>query len=102
MSPENIGGDLALTCYTRDEQALVDICKSCNDVAMELFQKLVKLRANENASKWSGFRKAIKHAWSERELEDLSRRLSALRGALELNFLVSLRYAVHSQTGSCE
>jgi hypothetical protein len=86
-------GEIAPTCHTRDEQALVDICNSCNNVAMELFQKLGKLRDDEDASKWSSFRKAIRHAWSDRELEDLSRRLSALRGALELNVLVNLRYA---------
>jgi hypothetical protein len=79
------------TCYTRDEQALIDICKSCNDVAMELVERLDKLRVNDDGSIWSSFRKAIRHAWSEKELEDLSRRLSALRGALELNVLINLR-----------
>jgi hypothetical protein len=96
LRPDHTSGEIAQTCHTRDEQALVDICNSCNDVAMELFQKLGKLRDDENASRWSSFRKAIRHAWSDRELEDLSRRLSALRGALELNVLVNLRYAVQS------
>lgn len=91
LRPGLDNGEISPTCYTRDEQALVDICKSCNDVAVELFRKLEKLRADGDASKWSSFRKTIRHAWSDRELEDLSRRLSTLRGALELNVLVSLR-----------
>ena len=91
LQPGLINDETAPTCYTRDEQALVDICKSCNDVAMELTRKLDKLRSNEDGNKWDSFKKAIRHVWSEKELEDLSRRLSMLRGALELNVLVNLR-----------
>ncbi|TVY80314.1 hypothetical protein LSUE1_G006860 [Lachnellula suecica] len=84
-------GETAPTCHTRDEQALVDICNSCNVVATELYEKLGKLRDNEAASTWTSFKKAIRHAWSDKERVELSRRLSALRGALELNVLVNLR-----------
>lgn len=91
LRPGLTSDGIAPTCYTRDDQALADICKSCNDVAMELLRKLVKLRVHEDRSKWTSFKKAIRHAWSEKELEDLLRRLSALRGTLELNVLVSLR-----------
>lgn len=80
------------TCHTRDEQALADICDSCHDVAMEMYEKLNKLRVNKNLSKLSSFKEAVKHAWPGEGLEELSKRLSTIRGALELNVLVNLRY----------
>ncbi|EHK96218.1 hypothetical protein M7I_8072 [Glarea lozoyensis 74030] len=69
-----LSDEIVSICYTQDEQALADICKSCNDVAMELFKKLDKLKTSNDGSKWSSFRKAIRHAWSEKELEELSGR----------------------------
>jgi hypothetical protein len=43
---------------------------------------------------WKNFQNAIKSAWTQKELDSLSRRLSEFRTALDTHVLSNLKYEI--------
>ncbi|KAF4633368.1 hypothetical protein G7Y89_g4751 [Cudoniella acicularis] len=79
-------------CVNEDEQALNTICDSCVNIANELSEYLEKLKVKgQKYRRWKSFRQALKTVWRKEDIDNLVKRLSLLRGQLELHILASLR-----------
>ena len=94
--------DDASESVSDEEQALIDLCKSCNSVADEIISKLRTLKMQggprdvlgKRTKKWESFHQAIRYAWADDQLSELSRTLSGLKQALGLRVMVDIRYFV--------
>lgn len=79
-----------------DDQALIDLCASCNTVADELLSRLTSLKVKGQRTKWKTLRQAIRTVWTEEELSALGRQLIALQRSIELRIVVDIRYLCNS------
>jgi hypothetical protein len=68
------------------------ICDEAVTLAEEILTRIEGLRVNGKHRAWKSFQQAIKNAWSQRETDGLTRRLSRLIQGLETYMLHSLRY----------
>jgi hypothetical protein len=84
--------DRASGSVSEDEQALINLCDSCNTVADELLSRLKTLKVQGRHRKWESLRQAIKTVWAEEELSALGRKLITFKQSLELRILVDIRY----------
>lgn len=76
------------------DKTLQDLCDACAATADELLARLDRLKVEGNNKMWKNFQNAIKSAWSQKELESLSKRLSEIRTALDTHVLANLKYEI--------
>ena len=68
------------------------ICREAAKLAEELIERLDRLKLRGSQSRaWESLKQVIKGAWSKDEIISLTRRLAALRKALETRVLFSIR-----------
>lgn len=75
-----------------DEQKLKDLCVACNKVAAELIEKLNSLKARGQHQAWQSLQVAVQSAWSRQDLNDLIRRLTMFKEAIESRIVLGLRF----------
>jgi hypothetical protein len=76
------------------EETSSNFSKVCNEaiaLAEEILSRLNGLKVTGKHRAWASFRQAIKAAWSEKEKDNLTKRLLTLKSALETRVLLSLR-----------
>jgi hypothetical protein len=76
------------------EDTSSDFRKVCNEaiaLAEEILSRLDGLKVTGKYRAWTSFKQAIKAAWSQKEKDNLTKRLSTLKSALETRVLLSLR-----------
>lgn len=73
-------------------KSLQTLCNTCSQVAKELLARLEGLKVEGKHKAWKSFGHAIKAAWSQREVDNLSSRLLDFRRSLETHVLSSIRY----------
>lgn len=71
-----------------DEEALLQICNGCDDVAQELLGALGRVMSQKKQGKWKSIRKALKAVWSKDEIRNIETRLSNFRDELTLRILL--------------
>ncbi|KAE9375911.1 hypothetical protein N431DRAFT_481115 [Stipitochalara longipes BDJ] len=76
---------------SEEEQALRELCDACNTVAQEMVERLEGFKVDGKHRIFKSVWQALKSIWSEKEANDLVRRLSMFRESLELHILVELR-----------
>jgi len=86
-----------------DEKALIELCEGCNKIAAEIINDLDGLKTKsfqiKNQKNWklgmdnrtSSFLSIFKAVWTEDKLNNTAQRLSLVKKAIEVNFLVSIR-----------
>ncbi|KAF4633849.1 hypothetical protein G7Y89_g4262 [Cudoniella acicularis] len=79
-------------CLTEDEHALYAVCEQCIAINDELVTYLNKLKVQgQGHRRWKSFQRALKSVWSKKELDVLTKRLSAYRSQMDLHLLLSLK-----------
>ena len=86
-----LDGELLSQCASEEEQALLDISKSCQEVGAHLLERLNHLKVQGTRTKWKSFRKAIEASMSKEELKSLVQRFSSFKETLQSHILVGLR-----------
>src|SRR6202035_4051874 len=76
----------------QSDPVLDDLCATCRRIAIELLARLNNLKVKESGHRWESFRRAIRGAWTEKDIETLMKRLTTLREALGMHILVKIRY----------
>jgi hypothetical protein len=72
---------------------LQDICHKCSEEADQLLARLEGLKVNGKHRLWKSFQLAVKAAWAQREVEEISKRLSEYQKLLEMHVVSTIRYA---------
>ena len=67
------------------------VCNEAIALAEEILSRLDELKVAGKHRAWTSFKQAIKAAWSQKEKDNLTKRLSTLKSALETRVLLSLR-----------
>jgi hypothetical protein len=89
--------DIRLLCdkftgpQTSDNVALERLCKSCNDVATTLLEKLDAMKVKSERKQWESMKKAVRNIWNKEDIAHLERRLARFRDELNFNIVVDLR-----------
>ncbi|KAI9762718.1 MAG: hypothetical protein M1840_001185 [Geoglossum simile] len=81
----------ATASMTEDEKLLQKLCSVCSEISVELSTRLSSLRVRGEQKKWESFRQAVKSVWSERDIQELMRRLSTVRDAVQAHVVAGLR-----------
>ena len=76
---------------TEDEPMLRKLCVASSDIATELTTRLNGLRVQGKHQKWRSFQQAINSVWSERDVKELTRRMSTIRDSVQIHVVVGLR-----------
>ena len=71
--------------------SLVELCRRCNALSLELQTKLNKLKVVGKHRKWKSARQALKSVCGRDNLEQFAHRLAIYRDEINLNITVSLR-----------
>ncbi|CAG8981479.1 hypothetical protein HYALB_00003050 [Hymenoscyphus albidus] len=83
----------------QEELSFERLCDQAAQVAQELLGRLDNLKNKSTKKKpWESFQKAIKSAWSEREITDLKARLLGFREVLDSRLLFSIRENIATET----
>jgi hypothetical protein len=88
---DNVSTSLIFPADSPDKTLQI-LCDGCAATADELLARLDRLRVEGKHKMWKNFQNAIKSAWTQKELESLSRRLSEFRTALDTHVLANLKY----------
>jgi hypothetical protein len=75
-----------------EQPSLEKLVKKCGETGTELLTRLEKLKVNGKSTKWGSVRAALVSAWSEKDVNEILKRLEIYQEELSLNILVSLRY----------
>ncbi|KAL0264369.1 hypothetical protein SLS55_000318 [Diplodia seriata] len=75
-----------------DEEALLQICSGCDDVAQELLGALGRVMSQGKQGRWKSIRKALKAVWTKDKIRDIDMRLSNFRDQLTLRILLQSKY----------
>ena len=79
-------------CVDENDQGLNSICDLCIDSTTELSNHLDKLQVKgQKYRRWKSLRQALKTVWRKEDIDNIVRRLSLLRGQLEVHILASMR-----------
>ncbi|KAL1620939.1 hypothetical protein SLS54_005870 [Diplodia seriata] len=79
-----------------DDEALLQICSGCDDVAQELLGALSRVMTQGKQGRWKSIRKALKAVWTKDEIRDIDMRLSNFRDQLTLRILLQSKYKLDS------
>jgi hypothetical protein len=74
------------------EREILDICRQCESISVELTASFDKIQAQGKPTTWDSFRRAFRSMIGQPKLESFQRQLEELRQQLVLSILVSLRY----------
>lgn len=78
---------------SQEEEALVEVAKSCTETVDELLSIIRKLKVtNGPHKKWHSFRQALKSVWRQERIDALQKRLDAINSQLNIHFAAILRY----------
>jgi len=77
---------------------LQDLCKKCGEEADQLLARLEGLKVNGKHRVWKSFQLAVKAAWAQREVDEISKRLSEYQKLLEMHVVSTIRYASFLET----
>src|SRR5450432_3540739 len=72
-------------------KALQSLCDACIRLADQLLTRLNGLKIQGRHQVWRSLQHAVKAAWAQKELDDLTTRLSACRKSLETHIWSNLR-----------
>lgn len=72
------------------DSTISGICEGCTKIADQVLERLAKLKT-DGKQKWKSLWMALKHFWSEAEMQDMVRRLMMFKKQLEMHILVDLR-----------
>ncbi|KAL1645464.1 hypothetical protein SLS58_003772 [Diplodia intermedia] len=75
-----------------DDEALLQICSGCDDVAQELLGALGRVMSQGKQGRWKSIRKALKAVWTKDEIRDIDMRLSNFRDQLTLRILLQSKH----------
>ncbi|OGM43278.1 hypothetical protein ABOM_008653 [Aspergillus bombycis] len=82
------------TSITIEEENIIELSKSCQEVAGQMLQVLNDVKASQADGGIKAFRKAIKAVWKREEIERLALRLHTFRSQINFSLTVSLREKV--------
>ena len=78
-----------------EERELLRLAEASRVVSEQLSHALETVKArNPMPGKWKNFRTALKHCWSQDKIEELEVRVDGLRKQLNIQLLVTVRYAL--------
>jgi Fungal N-terminal domain of STAND proteins len=77
---------------SEEEQRLEQLCIACSKIAADMITRLDNLKPPRTRKRWRSFQQAIKMAWTEDEMNELTVRLSGFKEAIQMHILVGLRY----------
>jgi hypothetical protein len=77
---------------------LQDLCDKCGREADQILTRLQGLKVNGKHRAWKSFQLAVKAAWAQREVEEISKRLSDYQKLLEMHVISTIRYASPGET----
>jgi hypothetical protein len=77
----------------QDSPRLRQICAECDDISKRLLEKLYELKVPEDTTwrRWKSFRQALKSVWSKTEIDNMSKKLAALRSELDTEVLICMK-----------
>jgi hypothetical protein len=78
------------TALIPEQISLERLVKGCEETASQLLTKLETLKPRSKRG-WNTIRAALISAWSEKDVQEISERLTTYQRELSLNVLVSLR-----------
>ena len=76
---------------TSSERRLVEIAEACTMIAGDILNRLEGLKARKPRSIWNSISKAFKLAWTQDELNALTKRLKAYISELDTTILISMK-----------
>jgi hypothetical protein len=78
-----------------DKVILKSLCHDCEKVAKELLEKLQRVGEMRKGQTWKNLQHAMLSVWSAKDIEEVERRLSGYRQAINTRVLTSLRYVIY-------
>lgn len=82
--------------HNTQQVALQSLCDQCVRVADKLLARLEGLKVKGKKQAWRSFQHAIKAAWAQKEVDELTATLSKYRASIHTYLQLSLRYGVIS------
>jgi hypothetical protein len=80
------------TSSTNNDNDLESLCHECSLVAHELLARLDGLKVSEgNFRSVKSLQKAVKSAWTQDEVERITKTLSGFQNAIQMHVLASIR-----------
>jgi hypothetical protein len=74
-----------------EERRRIEMCKACNEIAVELIEALGKLEIQgEEKSKRKALGVALKSVWNESDIEEKKQRLEEYRSQLMAGYVMSI------------
>jgi hypothetical protein len=73
------------------ELALYKLAASCNEEARALLAILSGLTLPHEDKKWKSFQQAFRHAWEDKEIREIIKRLGSLQSQLNLHLVTILK-----------
>ncbi|KAK2762644.1 hypothetical protein FQN54_000817 [Arachnomyces sp. PD_36] len=92
------GGESISPKSVEADNTLYQLCAESSAIALELLTRFNKLRAQGSGTKFKSFAKAMKSVFSESDIQEMMRRLSEVRGAIQMHLLVDLRAELNALT----
>jgi hypothetical protein len=80
--------------HSIQDRALRDLCDNCARVADKLLDRLNGLRVQGRHQMWRSLQHAIRTAWAQNEVDELTTTLSRYRTSIQTHILSSIRYAI--------
>lgn len=74
-----------------EENALRNVARECETVALEFVEVLNQLRVDGAHRKWKSFRQALKTIWQKEDIQDMLHRLQLAREEMVVHLLVVIR-----------
>lgn len=77
---------------TTEDLALQDLVDNCVRVAVELLTRLNELKTEGRHQAWRSLQRAVKSAWTQSEVNELTKTLSDYRTSIQTHIQKSIRY----------
>ncbi len=81
----------AARVHSTQQVALQSLCDECVRVAEKLVARLERLKVQERHQAWRSFHHAIKAAWAQKEVDELTTTLAKYRASINTYLQLSLR-----------
>ena len=83
------------TKLSPEENELVVIANSCEEIADQILQALDRLRIKGSKKKWKCFCVALERIWDSEQIDAMARRMDSCSSALTMCLVRILRYESH-------
>jgi hypothetical protein len=83
--------------HNTQQTALQGLCDECVRVAERLIARLESLKVQGKHRAWRSFQHAVKAAWAQKEVDELTTTLSKYRDSIQTYLQLSLRYSTTSR-----